>query len=393
MAFLTKDAKGRSPYWIACFTTKDGRRLKKSTRSTDKGEAWDVLNTYVRAEGEIVTGSATETQLRKTINDLLTRLGENKLADPSIREQLDNWIASKKGSVSPATLLGYEQARDLLLEFLSYRASRSVRQLTKKDAVAFRDHLSSEGRSPSTVNKICKKYLTGPFESARKEGLIDFNPFVAADALKTKTVEKDTFSPEQVARLIAATDNVDWKGAILVGYCTGMRLQNVANLRWNSIDTEHGLISFVERKGEKPITIGLHPDLSDWIAQNPGGDDPRGFVFPTLANRSAPGRNGLSKYFEGIMKKAGIEGRLLRKKDKKGRSVRSLSFHSFRHGAASAAFKGAALKNIARSVTGHAARGVVDRYIHIDVEAVKAATELIPRLPKAEGSGALDMQF
>jgi hypothetical protein len=48
MAFLTKDVKGRSPYWIACFTTKDGRRLKKSTRCTDKGEAWDVLNTYAR---------------------------------------------------------------------------------------------------------------------------------------------------------------------------------------------------------------------------------------------------------------------------------------------------------------------------------------------------------
>jgi integrase len=83
------------------------------------------------------------------------------------------------------------------------------------------------------------------------------------------------------------------------------------------------------------------------------------------------------------MKKAKIEGRVLREKDGKGGAVRSLSFHSFRHGAASAAFKGAALKNIARSVTGHAARGVVDRYIHIDVEAVKAATELIPRLPKA----------
>jgi integrase len=201
-----------------------------------------------------------------------------QLADPSIREQLDNWVGSKKGSVSAATLLGYEQARDLLVAFLGHGASRSVRHLTKKDVIAFRDHLRSEGRSPSTVNKICKKYLTGPFESARKEGLIDFNPFIAADALKTKKVEKDTFSPEQVAKLIAATDSRDWKGAILVGYCTGMRLQNVANLQWDSIDAEHGLISFVERKGDNPITIGLHPDLADWIAENQARHDPRSFV-------------------------------------------------------------------------------------------------------------------
>jgi hypothetical protein len=195
MPFLTKDSRGRSPYWIAVFTTKDGRRLKKSTKRTDKAEAWDVLNTYVRAEGEIASHSATEAQLRKTINDLLVRVGENKLRDPSIGEQLNNWIASKKGSVSEASLLGYEQARDLFVKFLGPGANRSVRHLTKKDVVVFRDRLRSEGRSPTTVNKICKLYLTGAFETARKEGLIDFNPFVAADPLKAKKLEKDPFSP------------------------------------------------------------------------------------------------------------------------------------------------------------------------------------------------------
>lgn len=131
------------------------------------------------------------------------------------------------------------------------------------------------------------------------------------------------------------------------------------------------------------LTCPSLPLKADWIVENAMSDDPRGFVFRSLANRSGAGRNGLSKYFEGIMNKAKIEWRVLREKNGKGRTVRSLSFHSFRHGAASAVFKGAALKNIARSVTGHAARGVVDRYIHIDVEAVKAATALIPRLPKS----------
>jgi hypothetical protein len=33
---------------------------------------------------------------------------------------------------------------------------------------------------------------------ARKEELIDYKPFVAADALKSEKVEKDCFTPEQV---------------------------------------------------------------------------------------------------------------------------------------------------------------------------------------------------
>src|SRR5580700_9055679 len=237
MPSLIKDKRGRSPFWYACFTTKSGKRLKKSTGRTDKAEAWDVLNTYVRAEGEIASGSATEATLRKTINDLLTRLGERKLSDPTIREQLDTWIESKKGAVGAATMLAYKQARDLFVKFLGHRAERSVRLLTKKDVVAFRDHLLSEGRTPSTVNKITKKYLTGPLESARKEGLVDYNPFVATDALKPKRVNKDYFRPEQVARLTEVVKGTDWEGAILAAYTTGARLQDIANMKWASVDT------------------------------------------------------------------------------------------------------------------------------------------------------------
>ena len=39
-------------------------------------------------------------------------------------------------------------------------------------------------------------------------------------------------------------------------------------------------------------------------------------------------------------------------------------------------------KEITRRVTNHAASGVVDRYIHDDIEAIRAATALVPRLPK-----------
>ena len=382
MPCLIKDQTGRSPYYYCSYTAPDGRRLKKSTKQTDKAKAWEVCLTFVNAESAIAKQSATEQQLRKVINDALTRLGERKLTDPTVKEQLDTWIESKKGAVSDATMLAYRQARDLFLEYLGARANRSVRLLTKKDVVEFRDHLLSEGRTASTVNKITKKYLTGPMESARKEGLIDYNPFVAADALKVKKVEKGTFEPEEVARLVDVVRGTDWEGAILVGYTTGARLQDVANLKWSSIDTQNGILSFTERKGNKAVLVGLHDDLGDWISGVAVPEDPDAFVFPTLANRSGAGRNGLSKNFESIMKRAEVEGRVLRSADRKGRSVRSLSFHSFRHGAASQVFAGAALKDIARRVTGHAAKGSLDRYLHDDIEAIRQAANLIPRLPK-----------
>jgi integrase len=384
MPCLVKDSKGRSPFWICSYTTADGRRLKKSTKQTDRTKAMKVCHAFIEADHAIVTKSATAQQLRKVINDTLLRIGEHKLTDPTIKDQLDAWINSKRGSVGEKTLVAYEYARDLLIEFLGHRAGQSVRMLNKADVIGFRDYLRKEGRTPGTVNTLVKKYLTGPFESARKEGLIDYNPFVAVDALKAKRIQKDVFTPEQVALLVKEAKGTDWEGAILVGYGTGARLQDVANLRWSSIDSVNGILAFQERKGDKRVVIGLHPDVEDWISRQPPTDDPEGLLFPTLANRSGAGRNGLSKSFEAIMKKAGVAGRVLRERDRKGRSLKSLSFHSFRHGAATAVFNQAALKDITRRVTAHAARGVVDRYIHEDIEALRAATQLIPRLPKRD---------
>jgi integrase len=384
MPCLLKDQTGRSPYWYCAYTAPDGRRLKKSTKQTDKKKAWEVCLTYVNAEGAIANKSATEQQLRKVINDTLVRVGERPLSDPSIKEQMNSWINAKRGSVSAATLVAYEQARELFLKYLGGRSGRSIRALKKDDAVGFRDHLSAEGRTPSTVNKLVKKYLTGPFESARKEGLIDYNPFVAVDALKAKKVAKDVFTPEQVARLVKAAKGTDWEGAILIAYGTGARLQDVANLQWSAIDSENGIITFQERKGDKRVVVGLHPDVEDWITRQAPTDDTEAYLFPSLANRSGAGRNGLSKAFERMMQRAGVAGRELRSRDRKGRSVQSLSFHSFRHGAATAVFNQAALKDITRRVTAHSGRGVVDRYIHEDIDALKAATALIPRLPKGD---------
>ncbi len=209
-----------------------------------------------------------------------------------------------------------------------------------------------------------------------------YNPFIAVKALKSKGVAKDVFSPEQVNKLRKAARGTDWEGAILAGYTTGMRLQDVTNLRWESVDVGNGLLSFDERKGNKAVVLGLHPDFKDWIKAHESKRSREGYVFPTLANRTGAGRNGLSKAFGRIMEKAGVVGKVLRIPGAKGSTVKSLSFHSFRHGAASAVFKNAALKDIARRVTAHSSRGVVDRYLHQDVEAIREATALIPRLPK-----------
>lgn len=242
--------------------------------------------------------------------------------------------------------------------------------------------MRKEGRGPVTINKL-RKFISQPFEKARKLGKIRYNPVAATSPEKTDVIPKETFSPKQVSALVQAASGTDWAGVILFAYGTGARLGDCANLKWSSLDVATGIVNFREQKTGAKAVLGLHPDFLDWIAEQPGRDDPGGFVFPTLAGKALNGKHGLSNLFVELLKKAGIENRFLREGNAgKGRPVRALTFHSFRHTAASNVFNQASLREITRRVTNHAAGGVVDRYIHEDLRAIRAAVKLIPRLPR-----------
>jgi integrase len=386
MGSLTKDSLGRSKYWIACYRTADGRRVKKSTKKTDKGQAEIVLAAWQYAEKLAGDGAATAERLAEVLDETLSRLGLAPIKTPSIKSWLEEWLKSKEGQVSASTHLAYEQIVREFLEFLGSAGSlRRLDSIGVTDIERFVASLRAGGRSGGTINKLVRKFLSAAFEKARKTGQIKFNPIMATSPERAESLARDTFTGEQVAAVVRASKGTDWEGAILFGYGCGARLGDVANLRWSSLDTAAGVASFKEGKTDKFALVGLHGDFLNWVADaKKVSDDPAAFVFPSLAGRTLGGEVGLSVEFSRLVEKAGIKTRLLREgNDGKGRSLKALSFHSLRHGAASSVFNNAALKEIARRVTNHAPDGSLDRYIHKDLEAIREATKLIPRLPKS----------
>jgi integrase len=393
MASIHRDPRSPKGVWYAHYYRADGQRVARSTGTADKSKAKIICEAWQIAEHEVSSGHGTKDRITEILNETLKRVGIETIQRINVGDWLDDWLASKE-QVSAATRLAYEQT---VREFKGYLGElgtrRRLESITEADIRGFVAMLRDEGRSPGTINKLVRKYLSVPFEKARKLGRIKFNPVMVLDPEKVESVARHTFTPEQVAKLISVA-NRDWSGAILLAYGTGGRLQDIANLKWLALDLEAGVVTFTERKTSRKAVIGLHPDFVDWITAQSVPDCPESFVFPTLANRSGAGRNGLSKAFEAIMNRAGIKSVVLRTGNTgKGRSLRALSFHSFRHGAATAVFNSAALKEIARRVTNHAAGGVVDRYIHDDIEAIKAATGLIPRLPKADQEENAKVRF
>ena len=155
---------------------------------------------------------------------------------------------------------------------------------------------------------------------------------------------------------------------------------DVVNMRWSNVDLENGLLNFSVRKTGKRALIALHEDFAEWLAGKRRPADAQAYLFPSLASENAIASGRLSMQFSRIVARAGISGRRV-KSEGGSKELSSYVFHSLRHSSASSVYNNAALENIAKRVTGHAS-GAIRKYVHEDLEVLRQAVKLIPRLPK-----------
>jgi integrase len=171
----------------------------------------------------------------------------------------------------------------------------------------------------------------------------------------------------------------DWRGAILFAFYTGARLQDVANLRWESIDLHKKLISYIPRKTRGRVFVPIHPELESYLLNLPAPESGKAFLFPKLAGHDT---SPLSKAFGRIMAQAKIKGGISRTASKEGRTVRTLTFHSLRHSFNSAMANAGVAEEIRMKLAGHSTREVHAKYTHHELEPLRAAIGLIPSITR-----------
>src|SRR5438034_4591229 len=96
MSTILKDSRNRSPFWYAAFTDAKGRRLKRSTKTTDKELAkkmameWESIGKAGRAERLI------EAQCRKVVSEIYEQATKKPLHWRTVRTWLEQWVEDKK---------------------------------------------------------------------------------------------------------------------------------------------------------------------------------------------------------------------------------------------------------------------------------------------------------
>lgn len=393
MPSLTKDAKGRSPYWICCYRAADGRRLKKSTEQTDRTKAMEVCLALQRTEDLAGQGLLTETRARELIGDVLERTTGDKLPYFTAEGFLRDWLRGKEIAKSPKTHASYSSTVKQFLETLGSRARLNVAAITAKDVQNFLEAQLRASKSPSTVRNGVKQ-LRIAFNVARRQGLVTVNP---ADAVELPPKAKredgtegtrDAFTAEQVAALLNSTDATkapeDWRGLILFAYYTGARLQDAANIQWSGIDLPGQLITYTAKKTGKKMQAPMHPALEMHLLSLTSPDSAKAHVFPHLANKNTAGKSGLSQTFGRIMTKAGVAGDVVATAKGKGRTVKSLSFHSLRHAFNSTMANAGVSQELRMKLTGHASEDVNRGYTHHEMEPLRDAISKLPSIGQSK---------
>jgi len=388
MASITKDAHQppKTPFWIACYNgiASDGRvrRLKRSTKTTDRKLAQKLADEWEQLEKLAGKGRLTESHCRKVIAQMYERTVGEPLHFRSTREHLAEWIQSKENETEPRTYWKYRQIVNEFLAYVGAKADRLLREITPTDIRSWRDALKRKGLAAPTVNDAIKT-LRMPFKAAHDAGYIDINPCTKNSVRPVKdevrNVEKDVFTPGQLAALINAAPSEDWKGAIVCGYYTGLRLRDVVDMQWSAVDLDKLIITVRTRKTGKKVVVPIHDEFAAWLTKQTRGIG-KAAVFPTLNGKAGGGKSGLSMAFKRIMERAEIKGRLLRESNGEGRSQSSLSFHSLRHTFNSALANAGVTSEIRQKLTGHATAEMNAQYTHHEFEALRTAVAVIPTI-------------
>jgi integrase len=380
MASLHKDPRGKSPFWYCAYRLPNGKRTFRSTKLTDHKAADEFCRRLEYASHESKAGRLIENRARELISEIVEHATGEPLRNYTAEDWLREWVQGKKATKAEGTFLKYENAINGFLGSIGNRAKFNVNQIAPRDVVRFRDAQILDGKNPSTANDRVK-IVRMAFTSARKLGYITHNPAEAVEMLpEDAEPAKQPFDIEQVKALLRCSTG-DWKGAIMGALYTGARLQDVANMRWESVDLQNKWLAFRVGKTKQRIKLPMHEALYDFLLELPAPDTGKAFLFPSLAGKGTGGRSGLSMAFARIMERAKVRGEVARERaGEAGRTVNSLSFHSFRHTLTSIMANAGVPVEVRQKFTGHASAEMNQHYTHHEIATLRSAVSVIPSI-------------
>lgn len=162
-----------------------------------------------------------------------------------VREYI-NYISHIKGMSANTSKAYYKD----LMAFVKWAGERNLRWSTirRDDIDLYVTYLSSQGKSPSTTNRMLSA-ISGIYNYMRRMGKDVENPCRYESRRKLAKTTPNTISNEELKNAYLHSHGV---ARVMLGLlcCTGIRLQELLDIRWEDINFERNTIA-INGKGAK----------------------------------------------------------------------------------------------------------------------------------------------
>ena len=337
MAWLKK----RGNVWFACWIGADGKEVRKSTRVHVRPEARD--------------GGMTAKELKKLAERVAEGMEGSALGGLSLDLALQAVRAAATGMAVKVVTLGefgskflesrkdqksYNNSKTAVESLLRVMPDCGSLPLAKFTSAMAEDYVGRalDEVSGATVDRRLN-VLSAMFNRAVREKLIEENPFRGCRVPKwalNESREREPFEAEEIQRILTELPG-EWPDMVAVCLLLGgLRLSDVATLRWERVDFEHGLVQVTDKKNNKPRRKPLIKPLRAILERRlAAGGDWSPFVFPYAQIRYAEAGDKSSKLsieFSKLLMENGISRATAKDERRAGkaRAFNPKTFHSLR---------------------------------------------------------------
>lgn len=307
----------------------------------------------------------TREQAERAIETFRTKAREERLDLPTKRKQhrtfkgaANDYLANIEATTGPADK-GFadipNKRRNLNAHLVPALGSHRLDKITEFAIKAYSKKRTGDGASIATVNRELAT-LSHLFKRATKWKWLkaeDCPPIEkSAEPQKQITILSAEERDALLRAAIADQDQQAWL-FVAIGLNAAMRHSEILRIRFDQIDFANRRIYVPNAKaGQRvqPIT----PSLADMLAkERDQREDAEGWIFPaTKSNSNTPHRQAMSKQFERIVRRAGL-------------NPKKVTPHVMRHTAITQLVQGGADLPTIQKISGHKTLVALMRYVHI----------------------------
>ena len=387
---LQKEKSGRYTLRVGI----NGRRLSRSTGTTDRERAEKVLERFLAPLGL----GATRLPLAEAWHHYEMSPNRRDIAQVTLDSKRNVWMAFARWMEKYHIEIGH------LAEVTEEAVSEYLAQLRCRHAAT------------TYNNHVCA--LREVFRLLADKAGVAHDPWAGVCLRADDSVSRRELAIDEVERLYAAASKAgaEWKLLFMTGIYTGLRLGDCCRLTWENVNLERQVIQVIPEKTKKhahgrPVTIPIHPQLLAVLLEAKGkGEDSGGRASPRAetegphsdaaltGNAAVPAATSyinpiiahlylnenwrLDAGLTRIFKAANITMSV--RMDGRSRKSVVASFHSLRHTFVSLSANAGVPLPVVQSIVGHCSTAMTRHYYHENEDVLRKAVSAIPVIGNGE---------